>query len=95
MSIEIEEDNMKEYIKPDLYYENFELSQHVADCAWELKGRLEQYSCSGLADEALLPYLSGKTAFANDTGACDSADYQYEGGYCYTESTPMFTLLNS
>ena len=25
---------MKKYVKPEIYYENFELSQHIADCGW-------------------------------------------------------------
>lgn len=28
---------MKKYVKPELFYERFELSQHIADCGWELK----------------------------------------------------------
>ena len=28
---------MKKYVKPELFYERFELSQHIADCQWELK----------------------------------------------------------
>lgn len=27
---------MKEYVKPELYYESFELSQHIAACALQL-----------------------------------------------------------
>lgn len=27
---------MKKYVKPELFYERYELSQHIADCAWEL-----------------------------------------------------------
>ena len=28
---------MKPYIKPELYYENFELSQHIAACAYDMQ----------------------------------------------------------
>ena len=27
---------MKNYVKPELFYERYELSQHIADCAWEV-----------------------------------------------------------
>lgn len=27
---------MKKYIKPELFYERYELSQHIANCQWEL-----------------------------------------------------------
>lgn len=31
-----EEIDMKKYVKPELFYEQFELSKHIASCAWKL-----------------------------------------------------------
>lgn len=33
---------MKKYVKPELFYEQFELSQHIADCAWEWKNNTDE-----------------------------------------------------
>lgn len=43
---------MKAYVKPELFYERYELSQHIANCDVELKiGDVK--SCHGIADEGL------------------------------------------
>lgn len=47
---------MKKYVKPELVYEKFELSQHIADCAWELTNFTKD-TCSAEADpDYLKPY---------------------------------------
>ena len=28
---------MKKYVKPELFYEQFEMAQHIANCGWELQ----------------------------------------------------------
>lgn len=28
---------MKKYVKPELYYEHFELTQHIAACGWDVQ----------------------------------------------------------
>ena len=30
---------MKPYVKPELYFESFELAQHIAACAWDMKNQ--------------------------------------------------------
>ncbi|MBP3704935.1 MAG: hypothetical protein J6I98_05305 [Clostridia bacterium] len=40
---------MKKYVKPELFYERYELSQHIANCSWELN--LEQGTCGYIGDE--------------------------------------------
>lgn len=41
---------MKAYVKPELFYERYELSQHIADCAWEMNYH-ENTTCTGTGDE--------------------------------------------
>ena len=28
---------MKKYVKPELFYEHFELNQHIAACGWDMQ----------------------------------------------------------
>ncbi len=41
---------MKNYVKPELFYERYELSQHIADCAWEYQNFNTSPSCELVAD---------------------------------------------
>jgi hypothetical protein len=45
---------MKKYVKPELFYEHYELNQHIADCAWELVNSNKE-TCSAVADSVQLP----------------------------------------
>ena len=70
---------MKEYVKPELYYEDFELSQHIALC--DLKLNLGDPSgCKVIADR-----VTGGAAQGGflDTTICD---FPYEI-YCYTNGS--------
>ena len=35
---------MKKYVKPELFYESYELSQHIANCQWEIQ-QADKESC--------------------------------------------------
>lgn len=80
---------MKKYVKPELYYENFELSQHIADCGWELQSANEN-SCYAKGDTEWC-YPSDVKAFIAETGICD---IQPEG-YCYTNGSNAVGLYKS
>lgn len=75
---------MKKYVKPELFYERFELSQHIADCDWELTNSTKD-TCSAEADET----LSGmENLFVSVANGCVyiPAGYEgsnYEGLVCY------------
>lgn len=43
---------MKAYVKPELFYERYELSQHIANCDIEVKFA-DHNSCVGYADDGL------------------------------------------
>ena len=76
---------MKKYVKPELYYENFELSQHIASCYITLTSR-DQYTCVGDAG-------GGMNIFASEP-LCGTAVENPES-YCYTPGTGSFNMFQS
>lgn len=81
---------MKKYVKPELFYERFELSQHIADCAWELTSGSKE-TCSANPDRAFgsgaLESLGGATLFTSKD-ICDLVPgVSYDGFYCYHTGT--------
>ena len=68
---------MKKYVKPELFYERFELSQHIADCMWELT--YARNACVAKPDDQL-----GElgTLFTEAITACFNKDHTYQD-YCY------------
>lgn len=74
---------MKKYVKPELFYERFELSQHIADCAWELTNA-DELSCTANPDPGKIPLPGGVTLFTSadictDLNKSNYADYCYHG----------------
>ena len=73
---------MKKYVKPELFYERFELTEHIAACAWDMNN-LNKESCTASADEDYIPDLVGQTLFMESTGCSlnpsNYADYCYHG----------------
>ena len=41
---------MKVYEKPRITIERFELSQHIAACAWDMTNQSDEYNCTAQAD---------------------------------------------
>lgn len=80
---------MKKYVKPELFYERFELNQHIADCQWEYVH--EQGGCVAQGDEDL-----GMGAFIMFEGdlACNVTPDTY-GEFCYMNSKDGSRLFNS
>lgn len=70
---------MKKYVKPELVYERFELTQHIADCAWELTNSTK-YTCSAQADPDFLPGLPN--LFVAEVNGCQITSDAYQN-YCY------------
>ena len=48
---------MKTYVKPELYFESFELSQHIAACDLRLEHGMGQQNC------AVNPHKDGSSPF--------------------------------
>lgn len=70
---------MKKYIKPELFYERYELSQHIADCQWEMNQANENV-CKALPDQdPFFASLEDGSLFT-ETAACEIQDWE---NYCY------------
>ena len=41
---------MKKYVKPELFYEPYELSQHIANCTLEIVNSTDDKTCQGIPD---------------------------------------------
>lgn len=76
---------MKKYVKPELYYERFELTQIIADCAWQMNNA-STYVCEGEGDTKF--GLAGKVLFTEDR-SCNA----YE--YCYMAATDGLRTFQS
>lgn len=83
---------MKPYIKPDLFYENFELNQNIAACGWDLQSN-DKNTCTALKDPALNnnhPVPGMKLFTSKNECTLDEKDAP---GYCYTTGASEFARL--
>lgn len=69
---------MKAYVKPELFYERYELSQHIADCGLEFKNNTDVMACYAVADPKFNLGYGDAHLFST---ACET---QFEG-YCYMD----------
>lgn len=76
---------MKRYVKPELFFEQYELSQHVANCAFEPVG-----NGSYIGDEEL--GLDVYIIINESTEACVVKDSEI---YCYTNGRDGMNIFNS
>lgn len=75
---------MKKYVKPELFYESFELSQHIAACGIDVN-----YADTGSCTPTLDPDFWGgmeDTVFNSGRDDC-SMDISVIEVYCYTAGT--------
>ena len=84
---------MKKYVKPELFYERYELSQHIADCVWELTSA-DPKSCAAVGDEKWFGEGYPDMLFTAAAGSCTLLDTNYED-YCYQAGTSPFVVQNS
>lgn len=79
---------MKNYVKPELHFESFELTQHIAgDCGVIMNMKNMQGECATGTFEFGETYDSLFEA----QGVCED----YAEGYCYTSSSVMVGIFNS
>lgn len=81
---------MKKYTKPMIYFEEFELSQNIAACGWDML-QADKDSCAAQGDEAL--GNPGITIFTVAVETCEVKDYEqycYETGLNSNESWRVF-----
>ena len=74
---------MKKYVKPELYYENFELSQHIAACGIDVKNSTSQYDCAQLDPD----FWGGMSGRVFDSANSCTLDIRAIEVYCYTAGT--------
>ena len=83
---------MKPYVKPELYYESFELAQHIAGCSMSEIKSGEVLTCTA---EGTISSVFGTDHsdawFVEQNESCkDCAE-----GYCYTNSLMVSSTINS
>ena len=76
-----EEIDMKKYVKPELFYEQFESSKHIADCAWELTSR-EPAECEEVAEPDTEKIPVPGNLFVSEENGCTVTSEEYQD-YCY------------
>ena len=76
---------MKKYIKPELYYEEFQMSQSVAACGWNLEFQ-DVNSCAAVGDMDFgnlpITLFQGHCDVSPEILAVTDKDYQ-SYFYCY------------
>lgn len=80
---------MKAYVKPELYYEQFELSKHIADCAIEFVNSADVSDCYAIADPKFDMNLGTAHYFYGD--ACEAP----LDAYCYGNGAEGFNTFKS
>ena len=82
---------MKPYVKPELHYENFELSHTIANCGISMNHK-DIDGCK--YDSTMLPGLKeGETVFTEDS-TCKYGWNKFEG-YCLQTGSGSFNLFTS
>lgn len=85
---------MKAYIKPELFYERYEVSQHLADCAWEFN-YADQNSCNATADPNLFGSVGNPVLFMSTANLCSPIDFKEFEHYCYQNGAALQILFMS
>lgn len=81
---------MKKYVKPELFYEHYELSQHIADCEWEYTHDEGGCIAQGDDDDGLGAYQM----FSGQLAACNVEPSKVEN-FCYHQSVYGSKLFQS
>ena len=79
---------MKAYVKPELFYEHYELSQHIAACAWDYQTEGDFAGTYKL--DTTYGYPEGVYLFT-DTPCTDTNIETY----CYTNGEVGYNQFNS
>lgn len=80
---------MKSYVKPDLFYESFELSENIAACAWDMTSQTPE-TCAAIGDTDF--GIGDYAIFTAGVTGCVITDYQ---GYCYQPGASNSNIFNS
>lgn len=81
---------MKPYVKPEIHFEEFELSTHIATCSLDMSNSASKDSCSATGDSDC-GFPENVQFF---TGTNDKCNAPIED-YCYTNGSGGFNIFNS
>lgn len=84
---------MKKYVKPELIYERYELSQNIAACAWDVISA-DQHSCEAVADESIFGFPLNGNLFTTKRG-CYYDFYDGVEDYCYHAGGEFSNIFQS
>lgn len=90
---------MRPYVKPQLFFESYELSQHIAACRWDLQ-YTDENTCYAVFDETL-SWNKNEDAPVSDPGnqlfnnnSCDFGPEVLED-YCYHNGAQTSRVFQS
>ena len=86
---------MKKYVKPELFYEHFELSQHIADCAWEWANYTQEDICHAEADPKYMPGFQGPDYNLFESYPVCTLTSDWYTAYCYQNDEISISLFKS
>ena len=75
---------MKSYVKPELFYESFEMNQSIAACGIDVHHD-DEFKCTPTLDNSFWPGLGNETVF-DESPRC-SMKPSAIAVYCYTVGT--------
>lgn len=75
---------MKKYVKPELCFESYELSQNIAACGWDMQNQSQPGDCKAVGD----PSWGNPEIVVFTEEKCENV---WEG-YCYENSTDNVTI---
>ena len=78
---------MKKYVKPELFFESYELSQNIAACGWDMKNQNQPGDCKAEGDPSW-GNPSDIVVFADANKDCK---VNLEG-YCYENRADNITM---
>ena len=76
---------MKKYVKPELFFESYELSQNIAACGWDMKNQNQPGDCKALGDAE---YGNPDILVFTEAAKCDNILERY----CYENSAANETI---
>lgn len=75
---------MKSYVKPELFYESFEMNQSIAACGIDVN-QADKNACQPTLDPDFWPGLGNEAVFGE--GKACATDISVIEVYCYTVGT--------
>lgn len=75
---------MKKYVKPELFFESYELSQNIAACGWDMQNLNQPGDCKAVGD----PSYGNPEIVVFTQVNCETV---YEG-YCYENSADNISI---